>query len=313
MITQKERKTIPIFFSCDDNYIPFLAVTIKSIIDNANSFDIYNLYVLNTGLSETSKEILKKNETENISVQFVDLTDKIKEISKKLDEVRDYYTQTIFYRIFIASLFPNMHKAIYLDCDIVVLSDILDFYNIELGNNILGAVVDDVVANNDDFKIYTKETVGVEASRYFNSGVLLMNLDQYRENKIEELFVDTIKEYHFPSIAPDQDYLNFFCYNKIKYIDKSWNRMPVDDDYEGELNLIHYNMFMKPWRYDIKYEEYFWEYAKKTPYYDMLKEMKETYTDENKKSDLEGVSRMVKQAYNIINSKYNLNSKIKRD
>ena len=42
-------------------------------------------------------------------------------------------------------------------------------------------------------------------------------------------------------IAPDQDYLNVLCKDKIKYLDKSWDLMPVGDDYVGEVNLIHYN------------------------------------------------------------------------
>lgn len=312
-MNQNRKEIIPIFFSCDDNYVPFLAVTIRSIIDNANPNNQYDFYVLNAGFAQKGIDKLKKLEQENVTITFVNVSEKIKDISKKLDEVRDYYTQTIFYRIFIASLFPNLHKAIYLDCDIVVLSDISEFYHIDIEDKILGVIVDDVVSNNEDFKIYVKEAVGVEPNKYFNSGVLLMNLDAYRENNIEESFVKVLTEFHFSSVAPDQDYLNFFCYNKVKYIDKSWNRMPVEDDYEGELNLIHYNMFMKPWRYEIKYQEFFWEYAKKTAYYDCLVDMKANYSEEKKRSDLEGVARMVKQAYDIINSKYNLNSKVKRD
>ena len=81
--------------------------------------------------------------------------------------------------------------------------------------------------------------------------------------------------------------------------------MPVEEEYNGEINLIHYNMFLKPWHYDIKYDNYFWQYAKKTKYYQMLKECKENYDESKKKEDYEGVSRMVKLAYDIINSKYN--------
>lgn len=304
---------IPIFFACDDNYAPFLMVTIKSIIENSNNHDIYKIYVLNTGIATDHIELIKKYEKENLTINFVDVTPKIQEISKELDDVRDYYTKAIFYRLFIASLFPKYDKAIYLDCDIVVLNDIANFFKIELDNNILGVVVDDVVANNDDFKVYTKETVGVEANKYFNSGVLLMNLEQYRKHNIENIFVEITKQYNFPSVAPDQDFLNFMCYGKVKYLSKSWNRMPIEDGYDGELNLIHYNMFMKPWRYNIMYEEYFWKYAEMTEFFELLKDMKNNYSDDNRQSDLKGVERMVKQAYQIIDSKYNLNSKLNRD
>lgn len=304
---------IPIFFACDDNYIPFLMVTIRSIIENSNNSDIYRIYVLNTGIKKEHEDLIKGYEKSNVKIELVDVTPKIQEISKELDDVRDYYTKAIFYRLFIASLFPQYDKAIYLDCDIVVLNDIANFFKIELDNHLLGVVVDDVVANNDDFKVYTKETVGVEACKYFNSGVLLMNLEQYRKYDIENIFVDITKKYNFPSVAPDQDFLNFMCYGKVKYLDKSWNRMPIEDGYNGDLNLIHYNMFMKPWRYDIMYEEYFWKYAEMTEFYEFLKNMKINYSEENRQSDLKGVERMVKQAYQIIDSKYNLNSKLNRD
>lgn len=307
-----KKEIIPIFFSCDDNYIPFLCVTMKSIIDNSNEQKNYEMYVLHTTISKSNQRLVKQYEKENIKIEFVNLENKVKSISKELDNVRDYYTQAIFYRLFIASLFPQFHKAIYLDCDIVVLNDIAKFYEINLEGNILGAIVDDVVANNEDFKIYTKETIGVESQKYFNSGVLIIDLDKYREHKIEEKFVQITKEYNFPSIAPDQDFLNFACFDNVKYLDKSWNRMPIKDGYQGELNLIHYNMFMKPWHYDIIYENYFWDYAKKTEFYSLLKEMKLNYSEECRKSDLEGVARMVKTAYEIIDSKYFLATKVKR-
>jgi len=308
-----KKQIVPIFFSCDENYIPFLSVTIKSIIDNANSTTFYNIYILHTNISLSSQEIILNAQTKNIKIYFVDVYSKIKSIAKKLDDVRDYYTRAIFFRLFIPSIFKEFDKAIYLDCDIVVLTDIKKLYDIELNENILGVVVDDVVANNEDFKVYTKEAVGVDAKDYFNSGVLLMNLMEYRKEKIEEKFIKIMTEYNFLSVAPDQDFLNFICQGRVKYLDKSWNLMPVGPKFNEHINLIHYNMFMKPWHYDIMYEEYFWKYAEKTEYYDLILEKKKNYSASSKESDLNGVKRMVEMAYHIIDSKSNLNSMINKE
>lgn len=297
-------KNIPIFFSCDNNYIPFLGVTINSIIKNISKDNNYDMYVLTSKISDKNVEDIKKFERDNVTINFVDVAPMITDISSKLDEVRDYYTQAIFYRLFIPKLFPNLKKAIYLDCDIVVLKDIAEFYDIDLRGKILGAITDDVVNNNEDFKIYCLNAVGSYKDRYFNSGVLLIDLEKYREKKVLERFLELLTKYHFLCVAPDQDYLNYLCRDDVLFIPKSWNRMPMDDGYDGEINLIHYNMFMKPWRYDIKYQEYFWKYAEDTQYFEELKAMKENYSDENKASDLKGVERMVKMAYDILESNH---------
>lgn len=299
---------IPIFFSCDDNYIPYLTVTIQSIVDHMNDYDTYSIYVLHKGISEKNMLIVKEYEKDNLSINFISLEEKIKYISDLLDDVRDYYTQTIFYRLFIAGLFKSLTKAIYLDCDIIVNCDLAELYNIDLKGNTLGCVVDNVVRDNDDFKIYTKATVGVESHEYFNSGVLLIDLVEYRKNKIEEKFLYMLEHYVFKSVAPDQDFLNYVCKDSKLFIEEKWNRMPIDDGYDDEIKIIHFNMFMKPWLYDnVIYEDYFWNTAKRTPFYDQILAKKKSYTEEEKKNDLEGVKRMVEMCYEIINSRYTYN------
>lgn len=300
------KKEIPIFFSCDETYLPYLSVSLQSLIKNALSDANYNIFILTNNISKEGKEKIYSLQRKNISISFISLKDKIKGISKKLDDVRDYYNQTIFYRLFIASLFPHLKKAIYLDCDIVVLSDIAKFYDLPIGNNILGAITDGVVRGNEEFKYYVQKTIGIDPDKYFNSGVLLMNLSAYREAKIEEKFVYLLDTYKFIALAPDQDYLNYLCKDRIYYISESWNRMPIKEDgYNSSLNLIHYNMFMKPWHYSgVLYEDYFWKYATETVFYNQIFEEFKSYSEAQKASDLSGVSRMVEMMHKIIASNH---------
>ena len=306
-LTENNKPIIPIFFASDDNYVPFLAVSIKSLLDNASKDFYYKIYVLTEGITESNEERLKKLATEDSEVIFVNLSSNIAKIRDRLSAtLRDYYTESIFYRIFIASMYPEYSKAIYLDCDIVVLGDISKFYNIDLGDNILGAVNDDVIVTNAEFRDYSDNGVGVEYTKYFNSGVLLMNLDEYRKEKIQQRFVYLLVKHNFETAAPDQDYLNVLCYNRVHYIDKSWDKMPVGDEYDGELNLIHYNNFRKPWYYDdVPYGEYFWEYAKKTDYYDDILKIKENFTPEKHQAKLDGAVKLVEFTKKIVNSDNN--------
>ena len=298
---------VPIFFSCDKNYIPFLAVTINSIKANANTKTNYDIYILTKDMPQELIADIKELEQANITINFVEIASLIKDVSDKLDEVRDYYTQAIFYRLFIPRIFPHLKRAIYIDCDIVLLKDIKELYTIDLEGKTLGVVVDDVALGNRDFIQYVEKAVGAYPNKYFNSGVLLMDLEKFRENKILEKFLDLLTKYHFLCVAPDQDYLNYLCRDLVKYLPKAWNRMPIDNGYEGELNLIHYNMFLKPWRYDVMYQEYFWKYAEGTKYYELLKAMKASYAEDfaSIEKDQKGIERMVQMVHTIIDSKHN--------
>ena len=300
----KIKEEIPIFFSADDNYVPCLAGAVRSLIEHSSKENYYRIIVLHTGMKEKSMEELKKLEVENVKFSFENVSKKVKGIEKDLElRLRDYYSIAIFYRLFIPSMFPEYKKAIYLDAEIVILDDIAKMYNMDMKNNILAVVSDATVNNTKDFVIYAKQALGVVPPKYFNSGVLLMDLRKMREEKIEEKFLYLLVKYNLETIAPDQDYLNILCKDRVLYLDETWDKMPDFGEYieEEKLHIIHYNMFRKPWHYDdVPYSDIFWRYAKKTDYYEKLqKELKE-YTDFDKAEDLEGVKKLIESSKKII-------------
>ncbi len=301
------RKEIPIFFSIDDNYIPFFTVAAYSIMDNASKEYSYKFIILNNGLKKANEEKLKKLENENFKIEFVDVNSKIKSIEKDLSfRLRDYYTNSIYFRIFIPSLFKDYDKALYLDADIAVVDDISKLYNEDIGDNMLGVISDGVVNADERLVKYTHEVIGIEKGKYFNSGILVMNLKKLREEKIEEKFVRLLSEYNFDTVAPDQDYLNYLCKGSLKYLHTGWDRMPVPDSNfnDEDLHLVHYNMFQKPWKYNnVMYEEHFWKYAKKTEYYECLMNMNLEYSDEQKNKDTVAAEEMVQHALRIIDDR----------
>ena len=302
-----ENKIIPIFFATDNNYVPFLAVSIKSLLENASKDYFYNIHILTDGISEENQKELEKHMSPNSKLIFDNVATHVSRIKARLDAtLRDYYTASIFYRIFIAALYPEYKKAIYLDCDITVIGDISKMYEIDLGDNIFGVVSDDVIASVEQFRIYAREGIGVDDKKYFNSGVLLMNLEKYREEKIKERFVYLLVKYNFETAAPDQDYLNVLCKDKVLYLERGWDRMSTDEDYDGELYIIHYNNFRKPWYYDnVPYEKYFWEYAPKTTYYQKILDMKNNFTTEMARKKEEGAKGLLEQTIRIVNSDKN--------
>lgn len=296
-------KEIPVFFASDKNYLPYLSVAIISLIEKANNEDAYKIYVLSPDLVDSDfAEIDKKGK--DIQIRVVDIKEKIETI-RAYARLRDYYSLSIYSRLFIPEMFSNYKKVIYVDSDIVLNSDIANLFNIDIGNNLLGAVADETVQNNEQFIDYIKKIIGVDEEHYFNSGVLVMNLDKFRELDIEHHFYEWLSSDATNTVAPDQDYLNMFCKGNVTYLEKGWDKMPLGEKLEDEkLYLIHYNMFMKPWKYkDIMYGEYFWNYAKKTKYYDMFLHQADNYSDADKEKDAKGLVNLIELTKQIVSQK----------
>lgn len=290
----KQKNKIPIFFAVDDEYIPFLAVALQSLVENSKKENYYLIKILYTNITDENQEKIKKYESENINIEFVCLSYYINKVKDKL-YTRDYYSKTTYFRLFIPDLYPQFDKVLYLDSDIVILSDIADLYNVDMGDNLLAAVPDDVIQTIEVFREYAEKVVGVATYKnYFNAGILLMNLDELRKFKFQEKFLYLLEKVKF-SVAQDQDYLNRLCKGRVKLLENTWNRMPIGGDIinRDELHLIHYNLAFKPWHFeDILYKEYFWQYAEKTEYFDKILEIKNNYTDEQKFQDRESDKKL---------------------
>lgn len=194
--------TIPIFYAIDDAYLKFVAVSIKSLIMNANNNYNYDINVIYENLSEENAKKLKSLETDNVKIILTEMNQNLSMITDKLgNRLREYtFTLTIFFRLFIPVMFPNYDKCIYIDADTVIPGDISRLYNEDLGNNYLGCIVDKSTIDNEILASYFEEVVGIPRDKYINSGVLLMNSKKLRELKIDEKFLDLYTKYGFDVI-----------------------------------------------------------------------------------------------------------------
>lgn len=295
-------KQIPIFFTTDDAYVPMLMVALNSIKKYSNINNDYNINVVYSKLSESSKQKLMKFNDNNFKIKFVDISTKLSRDIKF--HVRDYYSITTYFRLFLPNMFKEIDKALYLDCDIVVKTDIANLFNIDIRDNLVGAVPDEAINKVYEFLKYANDYLGINAQDYFNAGILIMNFKALREFNFEEKFISLLNQIKF-TVAQDQDYLNVICKDRVKYLDLSWNKMPLDKSLnDNELKLIHYNLNYKPWRYKgINYEEYFWQNAKEYGLNIELEEMRDNFTIEMQKNDEIQENRLKQMALEQSNEK----------
>ncbi|MBQ9793122.1 MAG: glycosyltransferase family 8 protein [Clostridia bacterium] len=296
------RKEIPIFFATDDNYIPYLEVALRSLITNASKDYNYVVNVINSGLSEDRMAKVKALENENFKINFCDVSEYVEPIKKKLKNLY-HFSLVTWYRLFIQSLFPQYDKVLYLDCDIVVLGDISKLYNVDLGDNLLGAARCHIVSDHPVFGEYAERFCGVPRQNYLQAGILVMNLKEFRKRDLENKFVYLINKYNFDVIDPDQGYLNAMCNGSVKILPNGWNKEAIEAPLEGDLNIVHYALYKKPWQYDnVLNEQYFWQYAKNSPFYDEIIATKNDFSEEKKKKKEAANIEIVEHAKRVLDS-----------
>ena len=308
-----KKAEIPIFFACDEGFVKYTMVSMKSIMENADRSRKYHIYILHMGITEATQAKVLAMADEEFAIDFVDVTDKMKSIADKLP-IRDYYSNTTYFRLFIPDMFPQYRKALYIDSDTIVVGNIAELYDHKLGKLYAGVCPDRVVAQTDILGDYVEKVLGVKRTRYFNAGVMLMNCSQFRENHLLDEFLEMLHVYLFV-VAQDQDYLNLICKNQVLYMEPKWNAQVFGELAcpEEEVGLFHFNMAAKPWHYeDCRLAEYFWKYAKMTVDYDAIKEGLANYTDEQRRNDSVSGEKLIRLAVSEINREDNYLRKMEK-
>ena len=312
-IFNRRNEIIPIFFASDNNYAPYLAVAIKSLLANASTDYFYKIHILTTNLDQDLCQRIKNLETSNSKIEIVSLAQEIEHIKHRF-HLRDYYSIETYYRFFIADMFPQYDKVLYLDCDITVLGDISNLYLTNISNFLVGAAQEQVMAHYKVFGDYVEKVLDIKVKNYFSAGVLLINTKLFRAYNIQMKFFKLMSEFKF-RVTQDEDYLNVLCKDKVKKISIGWNKQPFEETGfdDIDLQLIHYNLGWKPWHYEnVLYEEYFWEYAVQTDFYEQIRNQLRNFTDEDRQKDKDGFENLKLLAIEDINDPCNYrNSKYK--
>ncbi len=305
------QQIIPIFYACDDAFVKYTVVSLHSMIKNASHEFCYHVHILHTQVSKEMKDAVTALENENFHICFDDVTPYLDSIGDTLP-VRDYYSKTTYFRLFIAEMFPQYRKVIYIDSDTVVAGDISALYLTDIGDSWLGACHEQAMVQVNEYGTYAERVVGVSRHNFFNAGLMLINCEQFRLHKVHERFLKLLGEYHF-AVTQDEDYLNLICKDHVYWLDQRWNTeifgeiaYPI-----AEAHVLHYIMVSKPWHYeDCRHGEIFWQYARETSVYDMMHKALAAYTDEERARDLASMNELKALAVRETNREDNYLNRI---
>ena len=290
---------IHIFYACDDNFVKFTMVSFESMKQNASRDKKYHVHVLHTNITPETQSRMLKMADECFEITFDNVSSYLTELCERLP-LRDYYSNTTYYRMFIADMYPELDKAIYIDSDTVVTGDISKLYEYDITEYDVGACHEQAMVQADVYGTYVEKCLGIDRNAYFNAGILLINCKNFREKKVLDDFVRLLGIYDF-RVTQDEDYLNIICRDHVLWLPQTWNTemfgellFPIE-----EANIIHYIMVSKPWHYeDCRCGDIFWKYAKQTEVYDEIRAILDNYTDEQREKDAISAEKLAELARN---------------
>jgi lipopolysaccharide biosynthesis glycosyltransferase len=206
--------------ACDERYAPGLAVTVRSLLDCKTDPRPVHLYVLGYQLSATTRAMLLQSWTADITVQILE-----PEYDRFLRcNLRSGVSPAIYFRLLLPELLPGK-RALYLDSDLLVLRDIGELWDTDLQGAPIGAVQE--LANptvGDPFGLPAYRDLGLPADQpYINSGVLLFDLAQWREEGLTEQILTYAECEREKVLFWDQDGLNAIVGNRAQLLDPRWN------------------------------------------------------------------------------------------
>jgi lipopolysaccharide biosynthesis glycosyltransferase len=269
-----------IFFAADNNFAQHLCVAMASVIINKLSCDTISFYILDGGISDENKQKINKLSGSFVSIEYIKIRDEsLKETPPPPPGYCCHITKQTYYRYLISELKPQLAKAFYLDCDIVVCNSLDILWNTDLGDNYVAAVEE----LHEDAEPFT-----------FNAGILLINNKKWVEDNItKRLFENTKYLVQINKLKLlDQDVLNYTFKNSILWIDPMYNcqqNVFFDGHYDGINSniytseqmrqmehmpvIVHYNgNVVKPWircdycQHHNDYRRLYFQYLQKSPF-----------------------------------------------
>ncbi len=214
------KKTV--VFACDDNYAKYLAVTMASLIANFDKEKDLEIIVFDAGISNQSKEKLSRLKNDKTVIHFIEIDP---QIFADYPLTIEHISVATYFRLKLPSLLSNYRKVVYLDVDILVNKDVSPMWDIDIHTKAIAAVQEPYG------KVVSKEyheKIGIQDSnhKYFNAGILVMDLEKLRASNFEDRVVSYLEKYKGNIEYQDQDILNAVLQGNVEYIHPKYNYIP---------------------------------------------------------------------------------------
>lgn len=243
-----------------------LAALLKSVETNHISGEPLEVWIVDDGISKRNKLKLESSlDPDMITLFWIKSKAAIpRDMELPLD--RNSYPLNIFMRIFIPYFVPqNYQKVLYMDVDMILTRDISELWKTDISHHIIAAVTDSTaVYIKNNVKNYRELNLPGDA-KYFNSGLLLINTQKWRDEDLSRKVIHTVNANRKHTEFSDQYGLNVNLVNKWLELNPLWNYY-ANGTHPAPYNIhfFHRKPFYKSYFNSKKFQEVFYSYVDKT-------------------------------------------------
>lgn len=292
------KKHIAFFTSVTNESLPYLSVTLQSLSNNRKGECVIDVRVMTSGLAAYNCRKIRHMSFDGINISIVDMNPRVEDYRADMEErLGGFYGEESFYPFFIAGMYPRLAKAIYVECGSIIRKDIEKLFDTDLGDDIIGGFVkrDEVDKSLAD---YRESWVGVDSGKYVDPSAMLMNLNLFRKYRIEDRFLRLLTGYNFDTVSAAADYINFLCKGKARIFNGVWSTDGEDSDM-----VVSFAPYSPPWRcVGVKYADEFWDIARRTPFYEDVRDSYIDFDDEARNKTDELLSELISHALELVGS-----------
>ena len=252
---------IPVVLCANENYAPYMAVMLQSLLDNSNPQRKYHFIIFERNFSAKTKNYLinQVSKCQNCLIDFIDMTYILDGIP--IGSPANDISIDAFSRLFIPYWFDRYPKVIYLDSDMICKTDIAELYDLDIQPFCMGAATDRIIGKNLKNKNYAA-FLSMSAfilldnwSRYFNSGTLVFDTEKFKEKiSYQDLFRFAIYYTNrYAKRCNDQDVLNLLIKDDYFLLSQKWNYICCEiidgmlKPAKPDVKIIHFAC-KKPWK-----------------------------------------------------------------
>lgn len=253
----------------DDKYMQHACVMLQSL--NAHLSVKVTVHCIFNNLDSKNQKLLTRHFAKsNIELNFVAFDNSV--LPDLPIKQNDHVSPAAFFRIWLPHLLPHINKVLFLDSDIIITGNIMPLLDLNINDYAIAAVCDSMTNEK-------KAGLGIRNdSHYFNSGVMVMNLDYFRKHQLTQKLSEFITQYPHLCEFWDQDAFNAIMAGNFYRLDYKYNVQSFifqtdDESHPGIIEqaaVIHFTGagMNKPWFFHNKhpYKRLYYHYLVKTPF-----------------------------------------------
>lgn len=263
-MTCRPDQPIELLFTLDEAYLPHLEVVLASLFAS-NPGVRFRIHVLHRSIPQDRLEAFAARAS---TLGFEVVSQKVDESLFEDAPTTDRYPEEMYFRLLAGQLLPEeLDRVLYIDPDVLVINPLRPLWETELEGNIFAAAAHASTIGSDTLENVNNVRLDTEG-RYFNSGVLLMDLEAARREIDPDEVFDYTREQFLPLVLPDQDVLNALYSERILEVDEMlWNydarryssyylasSGEADVDWVmANTSILHFCGRSKPWSSSYRY------------------------------------------------------------